>query len=94
MQSTKPHRRNGEAVDGTVGRLVVACGRWIRLPVLLVWVGVLSYNRYHSVTVIPYTVGLVGAAVGLTLVAALLETDSDGSGSRLIPATGQRSTAD
>jgi hypothetical protein len=94
MQSTKPHRRDGEVFDGILGRLVIAARRWLRLPVLVVWLGVVGYSRYQFVTVVAYTVGLIGAAVGLTLIAALLEADSDGSGNRLIPASGRRSNVD
>lgn len=85
-------RREREA-GGAFGRLAVACGRWLRLSAATVWLGVGGYSQYRPVTVVPYTVGLVGAAVSLTLVATLLE-DGTGSENGGIPPTGRRSNID
>ena len=95
MESTES-RRDESATAAAVGRLVGVAYRWLRVLTVVVWLGVGLFSQFQPVRVVPYTVGLVGTAIGLTLTMALLE-DSDGPESRsrrVDNRSGSRSTVD
>jgi len=84
MQPTES-RPDERSTDEAVGRFGGMARRWLRLVghVLVVglWLGVGLYNQFQPVKVVPYTVGLVGTAISLTLAMALVD-GSDGLESR------------
>ena len=86
MQPTEPrHGHEAEAEPEDIGWLT-AGGRGVsRLAALLLWVFVGSYSRYHPVGIAPYTVGLVGGAIGVALLASLVGTASDTASNRPLP---------
>ncbi len=95
MQSTEPRREN-RAVEETGLGLSGRVRRWLQLPVVLLWIAVGLYSRFQPVKLVPYTVGLVGIAVCLTLAIALVG-DGETPGSRrgsTGPTPGGRSTVD
>ena len=84
MQPTESHP-DGQSTDRAAGRLVEVARRWLRFVghvlVALLWLGVGLYSQFQPVKIVPYTVGLVGTAISLTLAMALLD-GHDGSESR------------
>jgi len=81
MQPTESYPDEPTAEE-SVGRLAAAARRWLRLLVAVLWIGVGVYSLFQPVKVVPYTVGLVGTAISLTLALALLDGDSHEERSR------------
>jgi hypothetical protein len=79
MQSSKSQDRHAKPFGGLLDLLVTAGRYGVRLTAVVLWIGVGGYAWLWPVVALPYTVGLVGLAVGLALIAALLGDRSDAS---------------
>ena len=89
MQSTNSHR-----VETEVGVRYASVARWtLGAAALSLWVAVGSYAWLRSTLAPRYTVGLVGAAVGLALLASLLAESPDDN-SAIATAGGEESRLD
>lgn len=89
MQPTESHPEE-PGTEESVGRLAAAARRWLRLLVVLLWIGVGIYSLFQPVQLVPYTVGLVGTAICLTLALALLDGDGPETGRRRIGGSERR----